>query len=427
MFRVASSSSPTLITASFPGSQTRVFTASDTLQGSVSLKLETEGKDQNRRFILVDVVAKLKVKMITTFFQPEVDLREEKTYLYSEDLLLWSASTSPSSLFPHLDGPPPVLEIPWSFTLPGKELNLPPSFEGGNREGKTKGHVVARIVYSVKIIGSKNGKLTSKEKTSMPFIYMPPPRINPLSIPPSIVPRPVGDQQSLSPVAPPQPGAQDGWIASTAEKEYRESLFGKKSKAVVRMCIPSIPSFPRNTLIPYYLSILILAPEGRGETTPSLPSPSDLRLSLRRTVSTTAKKGSQKFKQDAGLLVDLKSESRIWYQPHGWVEVEGGGKRWGGEIVVVGEFELGGGDATPSFGREQTSGLLSCDYAIRLELPLKGLKNELDEHKFFPLVISSDLRVGQEQLHDGKSSDIPPDYFSLEYNYRDEKKEKQNL
>lgn len=69
MFRVASSSSPTLITASFPDSQTRAFTASDTVQGSVSLKLEAEGKDENRRFILVDVVAKLKVKMITTFFQ----------------------------------------------------------------------------------------------------------------------------------------------------------------------------------------------------------------------------------------------------------------------------------------------------------------------------------------------------------------------
>lgn len=71
-------------------------------------------------------------------------------------------------------------------------------------------------------------------------------------------------------------------------------------------------------------------------------------------------------------------------------------------------------------------------YAFRLELPLKGIKNDLDEHKFFPFVISADPHVGQEHQDEKSSStsdiDIPPDYFSLEYDddgdEKDEKKEK---
>ena len=129
--------------------------------------------------------------------------------------------------------------------------------------------------------------------------------------------------------------------------------------------LPSLPSYPRNTPIPYYLSILVLGPEGKGEsTTINLPSPSDLRLSLRRTVSTTAKKASQKNKQDAGTILDLTQEQRIWYQPHEWVEVERGERRWGGEIVVVGEFELGGGAATATIREEETKGLLACDVSL---------------------------------------------------------------
>lgn len=60
-------------------------------------------------------------------------------------------------------------------------------------------------------------------------------------------------------------------------------------------------------------------------------------------------------------MLDLSTEKRIWYLPHGWVEVEGGERRWGGEIVVVGEFEVGGAAATPTIGEESTRGLLRVD------------------------------------------------------------------
>lgn len=57
------SSSPKLLTPSFPDSRTRVFTGSDVVQGSVSLRLETEGKDERRRIKFDDVQAKLRVTM----------------------------------------------------------------------------------------------------------------------------------------------------------------------------------------------------------------------------------------------------------------------------------------------------------------------------------------------------------------------------
>lgn len=229
-----------------------------------------------------------------------------------------------------------------------------------------------------------------------------------------------------------------------------------------QLTIPSITAFPRTISIPFYLSILILGPEEKGQTALTLPSPSELKISLTRTVHTTAQGASQSFGQRVGLLTDLQSENRVWYQPHGFRE-ERGEKRWGGEVLVVGEFAVGGA-ATPTFSGGSTRGLLSCDvsfdfelcsprlggssgeksrdtlfdaslifppllssssfllsqYSIQLDLPLKGPMNDLDVPNFLNLTISSNQHVGQQQYWAQQAQqplNVPPEFFSVDHDF----------
>jgi hypothetical protein len=52
---------------------------------------------------------------------------------YGEDRLLWSAAQQQPLPGPtgQDDPPPQTINVPFSFQLPPVQLNLPPSFEGG--------------------------------------------------------------------------------------------------------------------------------------------------------------------------------------------------------------------------------------------------------------------------------------------------------
>ena len=60
------SSSPPLLSVHFPDALNHIYTASDSVQGSVSLRLETE--DKGTRFKLTTVVAKLRVVQVSTYY-----------------------------------------------------------------------------------------------------------------------------------------------------------------------------------------------------------------------------------------------------------------------------------------------------------------------------------------------------------------------
>ena len=60
------SSSPPLLNISFPDGLNHIFTASDVVQGGVSVRLETE--DKGTQFKLDRVVAKLRVVQISTYY-----------------------------------------------------------------------------------------------------------------------------------------------------------------------------------------------------------------------------------------------------------------------------------------------------------------------------------------------------------------------
>ncbi|KAL7417625.1 hypothetical protein BDY24DRAFT_432694 [Mrakia frigida] len=411
------SSTPKLISVVFPDAHEKVFTASDVLNGHITLRLETEGKDDKIRHKLKDVQISLIALQVTTYaggpgeqgnLEPwnksigGLDYRTENTVLYREDRLLWDASSSP---LPDPKTPPPILTIPFSFTLPGPEMNLPPSFSGGSakgRNGMVDGDDIARIVYMLELSGSKTGSLSFDEDDRFPFLYMPPSIFgDPAQMPPPIVPR----NASLAPFAPPPP---PNWPTATTEKEYKEKLFGKNSKVIIKFTTPPFPSLPRSTPTPYHLSILVLAPPSTSEgSEPSLtlPSPSDISLLLTRNVSSEAQRGVRRYNQHVGPLIkDLKTESRVWDEDPRWrdVEVEGGGgrgqteKRWGQEKVIVGEFEIGEA-LVPTFFGQSTKGLLSCSYSLRLEIELKGPMNDLELDDFMPLVLSSNCYVGQPE------------------------------
>ena len=200
------------------------------------------------------------------------------------------------------------------------------------------------------------------------------------------------------PVDPPRaPTAQDGWITMAVEKDYREKLFGKKNKVIVKVGLPfpsvseprsvflpdsflfffllscklttpSISAYPRTIPIPYHLSITVLAHASHttsSDTPPDiiLPPPSDLKILLVRHVTTRARGATQSFNQTVGLLTDLKNESRVWRLPPVLRDLAGGERRWGAEVVAVGEIAVGGA-AGPSFGAGMTRGLLTCDVSL---------------------------------------------------------------
>lgn len=137
----------------------------------------------------------------------------------------------------------------------------------------------------------------------------------------------------------------------------------------VQLSIPSVPALPRAKNIPFRLSLLLLAPKlyhvdpsSPEPPTISPPTPDSLAIFLIRNVFTQAQGKSQVLHQVVGPVTDLSTESRVWYgkQERKGAEFE---DRYGCEVVCVGEMEVGWGStqaAGPSFGVENTRGLLSC-------------------------------------------------------------------
>lgn len=194
------------------------------------------------------------------------------------------------------------------------------------------------------------------------------------------------------PFDPPRaPTAQEGWITMVVEKDYREKMFGKKNRVIVKvrpslslssiphhstetrtlslgspqLTSPSVPAYPRTISIPFHLSITVLAHSSHTSSSSSsppdilVPPPSDLKILLIRHITTRARGATQSINQTVGLLADLKNETRVWKLPPVLREV-GGEKRWAAEVVTVGEMAVGGA-AGPSFGAGMTRGMLTCD------------------------------------------------------------------
>jgi hypothetical protein len=89
--------------------------------------------------------------------------------------------------------------------------------------------------------------------------------------------------------------------------------------------------------------------------------------------------------QSVGPVVDLALEKRRWFSDAELVQMNDlkkdraglkdcklGETRWGVEIVVVGELEIGKGPTGgvgPSFGLETTKGMLECSVSVSLSVP----------------------------------------------------------
>lgn len=113
----------------------------------------------------------------------------------------------------------------------------------------------------LKIRGHKEGTFTRDERYTLPFLYQsvdqtpsqvvenmqadcvllysPPSIVNELDLPGPLCPRPFASLTSGKtdlPFDPPRaPTAQEGWITMVVEKDYREKMFGKKNRVIVKV------------------------------------------------------------------------------------------------------------------------------------------------------------------------------------------------
>ncbi|KAL7417871.1 hypothetical protein BDY24DRAFT_437387 [Mrakia frigida] len=363
------------------------------------------------------------------------DYRSETHPMLESGLILWSsprlppstpgASTSSSSNRP--SGGKQVISLPFSFSLPTLEEQeasgfiLPPSWEGGTRsqagdvgKGRAEGRDVGRNSYYIKVTGMRTAMLSTNERVVLPFIYLPPATVPVDIIPPPIFPPPEEGDSTLPIRPPPRPLDDDGWVTVRTQKSFRESLFGKSGLVVVSLTAPALPAYPTSHPIPYYLSLIIKSPPSSSTSSQPqlrLPSPSNVKLLLNRTVLTEAQGARQNVRQLVGPVVDFGSEKRIWhgdmFYSEEYEEDEGGGRkkagkvvgRWAREVVIVGEMRFEGVGVGPSFDRgESKQGRLACDYWLSVHVPIKGISSDLDSDNFLPVTLSS--RIDLESLDD---------------------------
>ncbi|KAL7412529.1 hypothetical protein BDY24DRAFT_442082 [Mrakia frigida] len=352
-------------------------------------------------------------------------------------------STSPVASFSNQAGTSLSAFLPFSFPIPNLEEQtmsgnvLPPSLEGGRRVASKMANYsfYSRTVgwnkYFIKVTGSAPG-LKRRRRQVLPFIYLPPRTTIPAAIPPTLVPVAVAYEDdtevSLPAAARARPSEAEGWKTYTISKEWREGMFSKKKKLVFKLALPSLPAFSSLTPVPYHLSLLLLSPStAANEPNPSpvnLPSTQQIGLFLIRELWTTARGASQTVKQTLSQVGEAVG-GRVWYgEGKLWDEFdvdvesneeEGGkgqgskGKRWGVEIVMVGEMVF---DVVPSFER---IGCLAVNYRLDVRLPLKGLFQDLDGIICPCIKISSNVVEGkeEEELDASAVGLLPPSYFDV--------------
>lgn len=115
-----------------------------------------------------------------------------------------------------------------------------------------------------------------------------------------------------------------------------------------------------------------------------LPDLALVELTLKRRVWTKCKTSTEEVLQSVGPVVDFALENRRWFSAAELVQTDAlkserggltdcrpGETRWGVELVVVGEMEIGQGPTGgvgPSFGLETTKGMLECLVSVPLSI-----------------------------------------------------------
>lgn len=197
-----------------------------------------------------------------------------------------------------------------------------------------------------------------------------------------------------------------------------------------------------------------------------LPKLSSIDLFLQRRVWAKAKGGSDTFFQRVGPATTF-DQSRTWYssaelvdmdeyrrRTGGAKECKPGEKRYGVEMVVVGEMCFGRGGTSgigPAFGTNITRGLLECSvrppllrltfetdaercasalqYHLSMRVPLKGVPfSNFNLNPFMPITISPPSNPGSSTANQPPTTaDLaPPDYFTataggVGYGWEDQK------
>ncbi|KAF8510120.1 hypothetical protein BU17DRAFT_98382 [Hysterangium stoloniferum] len=380
----------------------RIYTTGSTVTGIVRLGTKDHESIEQIQVSLVCTVRSIYYQ----YYGSNVhDYRRETINLFHRDQTLWSRAPGDTSF--------PPADLPFSIAIPevgndtkGNDPNapLPPSFEAGGRS-EWHGTPIGYVKYRVKACVKRKGTFKFKERAFQPFIFLPP-----SSAPPLLPPIPESiSYESLDTLG-------NLWQVYTSTSKIRHGIFSftPPAQALTTLWLPDVPSFPRLTQIPFFLSLTIQSNPGKARSSPpkDIPEPKLDKASLhvRRNVRVCAKNGVQEHAKTFDKQPTDNFLDGLTFQESDWSlkTASGSGEAfWQKGYMWRGlwTFKL-----PPNFMNRQ----LQVKYTLVAEIPIKGIGNDAK-------VVSRDLDIssgiirgdnaGNFFLHEMIGEDFPPDYF----------------
>lgn len=240
---------PDAITLRIPS---QIVLAGSTVEGAVELNFPLIQEEQ-----LEGVRVKLKGSVFTFLGQPRTELTETLDLdIVRIEHPVWTRGTA---------YPPPdshVLSIPFSFALPD---SAPPSYQFSRLDCQSV------VRYLVEAVGVR-GTLRMNKRVVQPIAVLPVDRIG------ARVRERLGR------------GWTGKWTSAAAEKTVRTSLWGGSARAEMTLRLPTVPSFPLFTPVPFTITIITTSKtvkrDSIAEAKPIWPMPPTdskaIRLELKR-------------------------------------------------------------------------------------------------------------------------------------------------
>lgn len=350
----------------------KVRCGGEIIHGDVDLYFPTLYKDE-----IEEVYVKLKGNIITKITRStgqSAATDRKKIDLLREEYLVWRKG----EIYP-----PPnsdTLRLHFQFRLPN---DLPPSIQTSKRGGW------ARIQYHIKLVGARPGMLQSNRRIVRVFPVVP---LDPIGLP---------NRLAL------EQGWKGDWMTKYFKKELRRGIWGGFSKVAIEFSLPSLSSLPLYCRIPVVLRVVThtkpttrdkeLKYDSDGRLFPSPPlRPSDVQMTLRRTIFMKAKSWKLNYPEDALHVGGCRGSSylngiaNIEVMEKSWEAFGKGNSKgvWMQESVLQSYIDL---NLPPTFSVDKT---LTASYTLLVKVIFPGLGN--DGEIEIPVAIASAMTPDQQ-------------------------------
>ncbi|GJJ10130.1 hypothetical protein Clacol_004356 [Clathrus columnatus] len=380
----------------------RIYTSGSLVSGIVHLSNKDPKYIQE---IQVSLICSVRSHYYQYLGSTTQDIRQETTKLFHRDQTLWTRNS--------LDGDIPPGDFHFEFSVPDSGVDskvhdnntsLPPSFHAGKGNKWNNGMPLGYVKYYVKVRVIRKGFFKLNETAIMPFIFLPP------SGPPPLLPTlperlSVQDLDKLKKL----------WEDHTVSSTIRHGIFNHQGEAILSLWLPRVDKLPRQTSIPFILSLILRAPPSKSHEKPSsLPTPPRLdkvTLYLEQKLQSTAQKGVHQNNKTYDKYPTDNLVHSFAPQESDW-EFNAITTHWEKSVIWRGHWIF---KETPNFTNRQ----------FVLKVPMKGLGNDV-KLTSRELDISSGLLAGQDPNFTILEPDFLPDYFDLDsHDEEDEKHEKE--